>query len=233
MKLKISGLLLLITFTLAGAAQEELFLQAQAAYGKKEYARAFELFTTMHHKSHAVWYNMGNCAFQLKRYNEAYLFWRRAERAATAAQRADIAYNLDAIAKVVAIDLTKKWYDPLLRAATMISMIIWQIAFLCCWLLLCFCVAQRKKRAVAMIALWGTMVSGLGLRINYVQNSQSIGIVTADSVALYSGPDERYHSVGALKKMDELQIQEMRESWCKVRHRTGQGWMKKDALEVV
>ena len=62
----------------AGSDQEQ-WLQAQAYYHQQDFASAAKALQAITHKTAPVWYNLANCAYQLKDYLTALALWRRAQ----------------------------------------------------------------------------------------------------------------------------------------------------------
>ncbi len=218
------------------ATDEEQFLQAYRCYNTKEYARALELYQAIQSKGSSVWYNMGNCAFHVQNYAHARLYWKQAERQASADQLADIAYNLDVLeTKIGNSSRGMSWHRMIFRSAALLSLRMWQILFLLCWGIVLLMVGKRffMGKAVALLCVCGMVLSGVGMCGRYMRNTQRIAMVTAHEACLYAGPDSRYQLLKTIDAMSEVAVQEKRDNWCKVRHNTTVGWMPIETLAVV
>lgn len=234
--------LLIFLFALLSACRcisndQEVYLRAHQSYTQKEYARALELYQSIQNKGSSVWYNMGNCAYQLKDYLHARLYWKQAENQATRHQLSDIGYNIMALdQKIGTKDHSRSAVrEQLKRFAALVGLFSWQFLFIFFWFALWFVLRSRFKsgRAVAILCLCGMVLCGVGLGSKYIQGTQKIGMVTAHNAPLYAGPDSRYHVLGTADAMSEVRVQEVRDRWCKVQYNATTGWMAIDTLAVV
>ena len=85
--MKKSLLILLMSLTVGsfalGLTSEEVFLRANLFYEKGDMKEALKSYKEIEPKGQAVWYNMGNCYYQLKENAEAILCWKRAGKGST------------------------------------------------------------------------------------------------------------------------------------------------------
>jgi len=238
-----SRLFFILTFfyTIVHAADlEQVFAQANALYGKKEYDRALELYQSMEPKSSVVWFNMGNCMYKKRDYEQAYIFWLCAQDHADEALSADINYNIAAIEKK--LDEINQENDSakdfLSKYGSLFSLFILQILFLSAWFTLIFYFIKmskhgRKYKPVLGCLMVTTVILAGLLVIQYQSRLNRPAIVTHKDVAFFAGPHTQYHQLGTLKKSSRVRVKQTTEGWAKVVHKNKVGWVAADSIAIV
>ncbi len=217
---------------------QENFLRAHELYMSKNYEQALALYQTIPEKGSAVWYNMGNCAYQLGDYADALLYWKRAEREATGVQRADILYNIQALGKKINVPYEKN--NAFVDAGTTwllgTPLIFMQLFFLTGWIGLWAYIKRwhTKERYLLLYFLIGlNSFFGFALIYRLMYAHRCTAIIATPQAPVYAGPDSRYHTVGSLNAVTECKVKQLCGDWCKIRTGSLVGWVKKDHCELV
>ena len=229
MKLTYSSVLLVwvVTVSLCNAAlnDQELFLQGHNAYKKMEYQQASQQYNQIKDKGYAVWVNLGNCAYHLGDYPQAYVCWLRAQNDAPFSLQSTIEKNYNLLttehdAKLVSQSVC---HQIAVRTHPLLIQLCTALFWILLWWLI---VSGRWKKQVLMASTIGmlALVCGMFTLMCYKTNSHKYAI-TSDKVVVYSGPNEQYHAVGEINKMSKVCVQEAHEDWYKIRFGSTVGWI--------
>lgn len=224
----------------ACATRQEQFLKAHLLYDKQDYAAALQAYDAIDDKDSAVWYDMGNCAYHLTQYDNALLYWRKAERGAPAALQKHIAYNIKQAAQYVS-DVAIKHphsiaHNTWMRYVMPHSLLFWQIIFLTlfavCMLMFgyYFFAARGLLMSVLVLLLFFAGIALYTRRHFFVQR-YAVVMQTAD---IFVGPHKKYHTITQVPAGSEVTIIEWRDDgWHKVRYHKVVGWMFADTLSEI
>jgi tetratricopeptide (TPR) repeat protein len=232
--------LIMVFCTTAMYAQqdEELFLQANIAYKHQAFKEALNRYDHMMHKGEAVWQNMGNCAYQLARYDQALLYWRRAQKFAYAANYYILENNIRTLYQQHDLEMPYSFFERYVHALAVIlryiPCIIWQLVFILCLSILgiLFLIMKRKKLIFICLLLMYFLIS-IGLIAYYYAANRRIGIVRDEHAKLYTGKDTRFKEIKNLSHGQELVIMKESDDWLKVHDATTVGWIPRTAVELV
>ena len=229
MKLTYSSVFLMcvVTAWLCNAAlnDQELFLQAHNAYKKMEYQQASQQYNQIKDKGYAVWVNLGNCAYHLGEYPQAYACWLRAQNDAPFSLQSTIENNYNLLTtehdeKLVSQSVC---HQIAVRTHALLIQLCAALFWILFWWLI---VSGRWKKQVLMIGIIGmlALVCGILTLICYKTNSNKYA-VTSGKVMVYSGPNEQYHVVGEVNQMCKVCVQAAHENWYKIRFGSTVGWI--------
>jgi len=113
---------------------QEFFLRANKEYNNKRFDQAYKLYTTIDPKGRAVWYNLGNCNYELKKYPDALICWRRAQQEASHAENKDIEYNIAQAREQEGLHTRhSQWYVWLRASAAPFPFIVLQLILVVLW----------------------------------------------------------------------------------------------------
>lgn len=232
-----------------GHGDMDAFQNANRLYDDGEYEEAalsYERLVALGADDPTLYYNLANAYYQTEDLGRAILNYMRARRLAPF--DADIAANLD-------LALRESETSPALRSpAPTLAQLAERLpaggaawAALICWLALGGAAsawtlgwrASRSaafRRAVAALAaaalLFGAVAYG-----EYAgdRHWRSVGIITAETAEVFSGPGERYASRFNLDAGDEATIIQTRGGWSRVSIPGSQlgGWIKQSDAETV
>lgn len=215
--------------------QEELFLQAHKLYKEHNYREALTRYQMIKNKGSAVWYNMGNCSFNLHNDVDALVYWMRARKGASVDQRSAIDHNINLLAEKMKhpeLAVSTTVYRSMTNRIAALSWLVLQLLFLSIWYLGWLVLRSKRSRA-------GSIMIGCLLMINatlfIIKNNdqQKIGLVKSTTALLYTGPHEQYQRVGSLMALTKVNVEQKDGNWYKVRHLKNNGWIKDESLALV
>lgn len=208
---------------------QELFLQANQCYIKKEFKDAENLYKKVPQKSAAVWYNMGNCAYKNGKDFEALLYWKRAKKIGNSQIRSDSSYNITLVSKKLNIPQP----SHVLQNVPVLAL---QILFFCTFSV--FLVINRKlwraKRFALMVCL-SIFIGGMGALTFavYQGNTNRIALIVQDESIVYAGPNTKYHEVAPIEKGSEVAFLAKKDGWTKISWSGNTGWIQESNIELI
>ena len=190
--------------------------------------------------SPAALYNLGNCLFQQGKYAEALLYYERAHLLDPV--DSDIIENLNFIRRKLSLPEINNAQHPIVALKNMrdemrpdtwllIISIIWSL----CWIILLFRrVITEKSWHVALSLSIIALVISIFAYYSQVATTYSPknGIVINKNIPIYSLPtDTSKKSELKLLQGAEVQIEEKRHSWIRVRNDNSEGWVKANTIQ--
>lgn len=215
---------------------QETFLQANKQYEEKHFEKALGLYSSIEKKGAVIWYNMGNCHYQLGHEVDALACWKRAENGASRALLRDIEYNIDAVMYEQKGTSQESLLNKLMKLINHISTLLIQIIFLIVWI--GFILAIRlskhsKKYKVASFVLSALMLPLATLvGFKYVHQQEAVAFARMDA-KLFAGPNEKYHVIGDVTEKSQLRVCAKDGNWYKIAHQKQIGWMNSNDLIVL
>lgn len=216
----------------------DTFTQANTLYRQAQYNKALELYTQIPSKSASVHYNMGNCAYKLKRYGYALLYWRRAEHNWGIFHRDELIENITLLQEQ--LGLLPKKRNPIIRLGSKIKqfltslikaipLIFIQLLFLLLWLFLFLYLRflyKTKQKTIIAILFAIIAFCGIVLITKYSMNARTYGVVLKQT-PLLSGPSQTYQTLMTLKQAQEFIIKQEEQNFFKVKVLKRIGWIAK------
>lgn len=229
--------LIFLTFFISLCARnaQETFLRANKLYEEKEYIKALQEYQTIEKKGPAVYYNMGNCYYHIGNETQALICYKRARKYAKNNLINSCNYNIDLIEQS-GEESHFSWLIALFnKQINRFSLLIMQLFFLVLWLLFCWAFYTRKKTK-NKIMVYGSFLLLVPLSLllygKYKSVSCSKGIVHFET-PLYAGPNAQYHVRKTLLAMQEVEIQQEKDKWFKIRYNKNVGWIPKDVITKI
>ncbi len=218
---------------------QELFLQANKTYSNAQYKQASLMYKSINPKGRAVWYNLGNCHYQLEQYPDAILCWRKAQKNALMAEQPNITTNLSSAYQKIGRE-----YHPPSRFNMVIKSFstpfaTWLLQFLLVlsWYLLFWLIFfQPRSLRYYYIILCVNLCVAFGLMIAVYfryKEENVIGVVMKNQTAVLSGPQDDYHTLYTLPLADEVVINERRPGWYKIVRSGKSGWVSIDNITII
>lgn len=245
--------IIVILFTLLHGStfsqERDLFNRANQQYKDGHFQKAFDLYKQIPNKSAAVNYNIGNCAYKLKKFGQALVYWRRAEKDWGLFNREEIVDNItllkDEMRKLYRMPVKK--HNPIVRRLIKVKNIILssirslpllliQLLFIILWLFLFvylrFLYKKRKHNVIwiffALIALFGAI-----LIIRYVSESRIYGVIIKREAPLLSGPSVTFRPLLQLHETEEVIVTKESDEYYKVKAQKRIGWVSKENVEKI
>ncbi len=211
---------------------QELFLTANEQYRGGDFDTALATYQKISPKSAAVWYNMGNCAFQKNDPSYAMLYWHRALKNGNRAIVNDSIYNCSQIHKTT--DGIAEHLLSIFKAPRII--LFAQILFFCLIGVLLFLVRKmmRKKQRYQLICL-NTLVILVGF-LNYALYASSLtkkALAMQEDVTVYAGPGTEYHAMGTIPCAQKVTVKVQNQTWSKITGGSYTGWVPNTAIEII
>lgn len=214
-------------------AQEEIFLQANKLYDEKKYATALELYNSIDNKGPSVWYNMGNCAYNLNDITATLLYWSRARNQATLRQHALLDHNMNVLAQRTDFsDVHSTYFNRIRFFCSSVPWLVLQLLFLCIWYVGWLAKNRRSFKSTCFFAFLLGGMSIIG-GIKYTYNQEKTGFIIGTQNTLYAGPNEKFQKIGNASLLTHVAVEKIEQEWCKVRTQNTTGWLKKEMIALV
>jgi hypothetical protein len=217
-----------------GGVREELFLQAGHLYNTGKFQEAQGLYQKIEPKNTAILYNLGNCAYKNNNSVQAYIFWKKALRTASASLYNAIVHNIAACEQLAQKE--KGFVLPLssiYRIVRNLPLGLLQALFLMMWygLVLIGSILRHKWPLFYGMLIVVTITSGVVIMVKYAVDTKSYGLVCKETVPVYAGPNEHFHILGNLDCLDMVSLEQRSDGWYKVAHEGSMGWVCAEAIE--
>lgn len=229
-----------------------LLTQADEQYLKGNFAQACDLYEQVVQKTPSVYFNIGNCAYSMKKFGHALLNWRRAEsdwglmnrrillEKITEVQQKTASKNQQVGRDVHYSSAVIKTFTSLKRSffsiVKFIRLLHLQILVLSLWIVLFVCLRTLRKRKQKMLtcllfSLLAISASMLALK-HSLQHKQQL-VVLHNKSPLYSGPGRNFAVIGHLPEAQEADILKESGDFYRVRINKHMGWIEKQFAEKI
>jgi tetratricopeptide (TPR) repeat protein len=211
------------------ASAQELFLQANQSYAKKDYQHAADLYNKIPNKSAAIWYNLGNCAYKSGNDMQALLYWKRAQKMGNRSIKNYSLFNCAVIEKKLAIPESSN----LIHKVPILPL---QVLFFCTFSV--FLVINRKLWNAKRFGLLLTIAlfvigSGALTFASYKSHTCQHALIMNDASTIYTGPDNQYHEIAQIPQASSVAIREKKDGWSKISWCGHTGWIENKNLELI
>lgn len=235
MRKKVCLIFLMLFVSLCARNAQETFLRANKLYEEKEYIKALQEYQSIEKKGPAVYYNMGNCYYHIGNETQALICYKRAKKDAKNNLIDNCNYNIDLIAHPGEVSHFS-WFASLCnKQINRFSLLMIQLLFLILWLLFCWLLYTRKQFKNKLMVC-GAFLFLVPLSFVLYEKYKSVchlkGIVCFET-SLYAGPNTQYHVRQTLLAMQEVEIQQEKDKWFKIRYNKNVGWIPKDVITII
>lgn len=218
-------------------------MAANNAYSQGQYKKALGLYQSLHNKSWAVLYNMGNCWFKLGDYVQAIAYWKRAQEQGGVSYIKQIEHNIKQAQNQLHLPEHHLELFDRLYLKMHIPPIMLQLLFLLLFYGIIlygpifFGLLRAHKRYIVGIIL-GIMVALVSIGIfvlnimQYQRRTRIQGIVK-NTVELVAGTDERFSKIGKIAQGNEVAILDRCNAWCKIADDKQTGWTQESNVEII
>jgi tetratricopeptide (TPR) repeat protein len=209
---------------------QELFLQANQCYAKKDFKGAEHLYQKIPKKTAAIWYNLGNCAYKNGDELQALLYWQRAKKIGNSTISNDSGYNCDVVSKKLNLPPSSYTLMPNIPALPL------QILFFCTFSV--FLIFNRKlwnaKRFTLLVSLSILVMGAAAMTYaSYRNSTNTYALIMHDESTMYAGPDIGYHEVAKIPKGNRVKVLEQKNHWSKICWSGYTGWMQDEKIELI
>lgn len=244
------ALFALIPMLAWGFKPEEHFRHAGEQYAVAHYDSAIVHYHSILDQgihSAAVYYNMGNAYYKLRKYPEAILYYEKALKLEPGND--DIRHNLS-LANALIIDkiepvpvfFLKQWWTGFYNllsadAWAWISVLLFGLTLICLWLFLTARrMAWRKAGFFAGLVVLFLFIGSFGLASQKYYYTQRINeaIVFVPTITVKSAPSASGVDLFVLHEGSKVKLLEEAEGWNKIRIANGSvGWMPTETLKGI
>jgi len=224
----------------------QLFVQANQAYEKEEYAGAASLYEEIigcGFRSGAIYYNLGNCYAKMGRIGPALAHYRKAERFMP--RDGDLRFNLqyvldqrkDKIETRERIPFARVfffWYywlstRELLAVFLVFNLLLWSLSLILLYR------QNELLRWVRILSLCLFLIFGATLALKaYAQGVIRQGVVTAQEATVRSGNGEHHSPLFILHEGAECRVSDEAAGWMKIHLTDGKiGWIPSSAIQII
>jgi hypothetical protein len=114
---------------------------------------------------------------------------------------------------------------------------MWQLLFLISWITIAALLSLSRKRQLYYALLFpccmGLLLSLGCLLPDYLSALEQKAVVNSDLLDVRLAADQKAIINNTLKYLEEVNVVEEHDNWCKIIHDGTRGWVKKDALEMI
>ena len=212
------------------------------AYDSGDFARALKICSeelkTGTGASPSLLYNMGNCYYQMGEFPRALVCYERAVRLAP--RDSDIRENLDLTRRRLLLGekyRIERPSDLIVRARDVLRFDEWILAAAVGFALLLIALSLRTRSrggwrltaCLGLLLLAGSLTAALAQRAALYSGRQAV--VIRRNMPLYSLPSETATKIqGRLKEGREIQVEETRLGWARIRSGGEEGWVRENGI---
>ena len=216
---------------------EETFLKASDSYNNKKYAQALDLYKSIDKKGPVIFYNIGNCEFELGKYFDALVFYSRAKKNASLDLLNAINHNISVASYKLGVpgqeaSKIETFWQKLEDYVNLFSMFKLQVLFLILWFLffIIYIFLKKLRAFFITINIIFIIIFGFFVFVKYGLEKYQFALVKSKT-AVYLGPSENYHKISDISVVQRVQIRacesvkikkEYRD-WYKIKYNGGVG----------
>ncbi len=237
---KISLFILPISFYICSVPTQEVFLRANQEYKKGDHIYAQTVYQSIEHKGPAIWFNLGNCFYEQKKFVDALIAWRRSQKfgishisrvAEKSIKRAQDSLGISRGSRM------HRFYKEINLLVSSIGLWFLQIIFLFCGIFLLLFISRlwlsSIGRIIGLLLIGILIVSFIGIAASWYDMNYCHAVVKEVNVELSVGPGDDYHRIGSFRQGSEFVIAQERGEWYKIQSPDTHGWLKKDVCEII
>lgn len=214
-------LLLFVIVQVAHTASVDLL---ETLYKKQAYQEILDMYGVKYDNNAATWSIVGNAAYCLGKFNEAYLYWLRAQQYGDANIYHISAQNIHALHRQGFVPSEHKMYTWLIWLSKYVGIYMLQFFFLLMWYAL-WVIFYKIKRSFLVTSGSAFVACCLLAPIFATYHfHQERGLIMEDAT-IYNGPNSAYYNVGLVPKGTLVLVKNMQDDWIKVTYNDTVGWI--------
>lgn len=221
---------------------QQLFGQAKEAFVGGTWLQALQLYKKIEHKNSAVWQNIGNCYFNLERYDQALVAWNRAcagrpnyHQIATMCESENSAYQK---LNLPIIPAWKCWIKKIVLIIPDMELKLIFLILLCCllWFLYCYwrgsVMSVVDHKLLVFILFCSVVCSAIWYARTVILHKDQAIVVKSD-VLVYAGPERTFHVIEKLQQGSLVHIMHNKQGMYQIKQEALRGWVVQDTVEYI
>lgn len=220
--------------SLTARQEQETFLKAGQAYQEGNTEEAYTLYKSLPVKSAGTYYNMGNCAYRLKKPGYALAYWLQALKYAPRFMYPWLLQNIKQVQTELGVAELAWWHTAVAYVHTYIRLLFVQLFVI--FLLSIMVVAWFTKR----YTWWSFGLLGVLLALlvsltvmTYRAWYQPSLVVVEKGCTLHTGPDEQFPSIKEIAIGTRAKVVGVQDSWYKISYLKERGWIQKSCVMMI
>ena len=222
----------LVTLLCYADRKQEDFLQAQNLAHNEKYQEALVLYDTILKPGFLVWYNKGVCLYQLEKYSDALIAFKKAKLYADRSNYKMVEQAIDQIAQRGNYSLSYSWQDTVARTIYYIPIWMIQILFFVMLIIIVWYLLVIKITWKILILFILTSFQGVYVGLVWYVRNQSHGVIISSATG-YSGPGKEYQPYTTFPVGSVVNVDKKEKNWYKIKSLKSSGWVEETALVVI
>ena len=229
-----SLLIMLCACTMSAQADtHKEYAKAAALFAQHKWQDALQVYETIEPKTSSLWYNMGNCAFNVHDYAYALYCWLSAIPGSTVKELYRIKQHINLLTVPNEESgehkpmMTIQWQDWGLHAT---SWLMLQLLFLAVWFCIIFLFVYRYRIEFIWIGSTGLCIIIFIMLNKYWIDCRSYAIIKDNQTTVLIGPDNHFHSLGLVHQADCMRIKQEKKGWVLIQGHGIEGWIKATSI---
>lgn len=195
----------------------------EALYAQGAYQEIIDTYQQNNNNDAATWFVLGNAAYCVHKYNDAYLYWLRAQRYGNAHIYHVSIKNMQLL-QAQGFTITQHWlYDWLVWLGKYIGIYLLQIICLLFWCALGIMIYKRCRVLFLGVMAFSFCCCMVLIIIAY-NFHQEKGLLMEDA-AVYNGPNIAYYNIGSLPRGTLITVKDVQRDWIKIIYNDTIGWI--------
>lgn len=192
-------------------------------YQQGSYQEILDTYASDNDNNAATWCIVGNAACCLQKYNEAYLYWLRAQRYGNEHIYSITSKNMQLLDMQGFVPPKHNVYTWLIWLSKYIGIYILQILFIFVWYVLCMMI-YKKNRLLLLTSTLFLACCLLAPIIATYHFHQQKGLIMEDAT-IYNGPNSAYYALGSAPKGTLIKVKNVDGDWIKIIYNDTIGWI--------
>lgn len=212
--------------------QQEDFLQAQHLAKEGKFTEALVLYNTIVRPGFLIWYNKGICLYELEKYCDALIAFKKAQLYADRSNYKRVEQSLVQVAKKGNYSFSFSWHDTIGVSLYYIPLLVIQILFLIMMIVTVFYLLVKPVTWKIIILCILTCMQGLYVSMAWYVRSRSHGVIVVPASG-YTGPGKEYQAYVIFPVGSVVNVDKKEKSWYKIRNLNNCGWVEETALMLI
>lgn len=212
--------------------QQEDFLQAQHLAQDGKYQEALVLYDTIVKPGYKVWFNKAVCLYQLGKYCDALLAFKKAQLYADSGTYQAVDREIMQVCQKGSFSYSDSWQDSIRVSTYYIPIIVAQLLLLFLMIVAAwYIILKPRSWKTSMICFIAILQAIYVSAVWYVHTRKHAVIITGTSG--YTGPGNHYQAYVNFPVGNIVNIDKKEKNWYKVKNLNNSGWVKETSLVII